>query len=230
MRRVVQNIIRQYRMPAESKGAPQMIRATVVSSITMLILSVSRPTAQSAHQHGSPDPHGGSVAALTYAELQHTYDQLAAARKATDRYQDVRVAEADGYRAVGPNVPGMGTHYVRHTGTTTFSVTEPPILLYERDETGPNGMRLVGVSYLLVAPAGADAQPVAPPFPKALASWHKHDNVCVLPDTTATTGLTEAQCHARNGQFTNETSWMVHAWIWKDSPAGVFSATNPLIK
>ena len=206
-----------------------MIRGTFVFT-AILILSISRPTAQSAHQHASPDLHGGSVAAVTYAELQHTNDQLAAAHQATARYQDIRVAEAEGYRAVGPNVPGMGTHYVRHTERTGFSVTEPPILLYERDATAPNGMRLVGVSYLLVATAGADGQPIESPFPRALASWHKHNNLCVLPDNGASADLTEAQCRARNGQFTNETSWMVHAWIWKDSPAGVFSPTNPLIK
>src|SRR5262245_23380349 len=115
-----------------------MIRGTFVFT-AILTLSISRPTAQSAHQHGSSDLHGGSVAVLTYAELQQTNDQLAAARKATARYQDVGVAEADGYRAVGPNVPGMGTHYVRQTERTGFSVTDPPILLYERDATAPNG-------------------------------------------------------------------------------------------
>jgi hypothetical protein len=196
----------------------------------ILMLNISRATAQSAHQHDSSELHGGPVVAVTYAELQHTSDLLAAARMATARYQDVRVAEADGYRAVGPNVRGMGTHYVRHAERTTFSITDPPILLYERDATAPNGMRLVGVSYLLVAPAGADGQPVESPFPRTLASWHKHNNVCVLSDNGATTELTEEQCRARSGQFTNETSWMVHAWIWKDSPAGVFSPTNPLIE
>jgi hypothetical protein len=206
-----------------------MLRETFVVT-AIVILSIGRPTAQSPHQHGSSDPHGGSGATVTYAELQHTSDQLAAARKATAKYQDVRVAESEGYRAVGPNVPGMGTHYVRHAERTTFSVTDPPILLYEQDATGPNGLRLVGVSYLLVAPAGADGQPIESPFPRTLASWHKHNNVCVLPDNSATTDLTEAQCRAKSGHFTNETSWMVHAWIWKDSPAGVFSPTNPLIK
>src|SRR5262245_34552505 len=214
---------------AESEGVPQMIRGMFVST-AILILSISRPTAQSPHQHGTSDAHGSSVAVVTYAELQQTSDQLAAARNATAKYQDVRVAEAEGYSAVGPNVPGMGTHYVRRTEGTSFSVSDPPILLYERDAAAPNGLRLVGVSYLLVAPAGTDGQPAQSPFPRTLASWHKHNNVCVLPDNGASTDLTEAQCRARGGQFTNETSWMVHAWIWKDSPAGVFSPTNPLIK
>ncbi len=195
-------------------------------TLTLLALAALPASTATAQMHA----HGGAVPALTYAELQRASEQLAQARQATARYQDVRAAEADGYRAIGPHVPGMGIHYVRGGGHDRFSVTEPPILLYEPDAAAPGGLRFVGVSYLLVAPMGADGQPDEPPFPKALASWHKHNNVCVLPDNSASIQLTEAQCRAQGGRFTGETSWMVHAWIWKDSPAGVFSPTNPLVK
>jgi hypothetical protein len=187
------------------------------------------------HQHQSAPPnmsagheHGTPVPAITLADLEQTTQRLIAARQATEKYQDVRTAEAAGYQAIGPNVPGMGIHYVRHSHHE-FSITEPPILLYERDPAGSGGLRLVGVSYLFVAPSDADGQPKDPPFPKALASWHKHNNVCVLPDNSASIELTESQCTTRGGRFTAETSWMVHAWIWKDSPTGVFSPTNPLV-
>jgi hypothetical protein len=176
------------------------------------------------HDHGAPVP------AVTFTELQRTAGQLATARQATEKYQDVRAAEAAGYHPIGPNVPGMGIHYVRRGDRQAFSITDPPILLYERDPTVPNGLRLVGVSYLFVAQNDADGQPVNSPFPKALASWHKHNNVCVLPDNSASVDLTESQCSAQGGRFTPETSWMLHAWIWKDSPTGVFSPTNPLVK
>jgi hypothetical protein len=186
----------------------------------------ARPPMAGATDH----EHGGAVPAITYTELEQTVRRLAAARQATEKYQDVRTAEAAGYRAVGPNVPGMGIHYVRQGDRQPFSITDPPILLYERDAAGPGGLRLVGISYLFVAPSDTDGQPTNPPFPKALANWHKHNNVCVLPDNSASVELTESQCTARGGRFTAETSWMVHAWIWKDSPAGVFSPTNPLVK
>jgi hypothetical protein len=176
------------------------------------------------HEHGVP------AVALTFTELEHTAQALAEARRATAKYQDVLVAEAAGYRAIGPSVQGMGIHYVRQANHQQFSITEPPILLYERDASVTGGLRLVGVSYLLVAPAGADGQPANPPFPRTLASWHKHNNVCVLPDNSASVDLTETECTGRKGRFTAETSWMLHAWIWKDSPAGVFSPTNPLVK
>jgi hypothetical protein len=216
--------------------------ATIVLGLTWSAAAASQSTAPASGSHpghaqrpdtpmaaGEAHPHGRAVPAITYAELQQSTEQLAAARQATAKYQDVRAAEADGYRAIGPNVPGMGTHYVRTATSTAFSITEPPILLYEKDPTTAS-LRLVGVSYLLVAPSGADGQPATSPFPKALASWHKHNNVCVLPDNRASVELTEAQCTGRGGRFTAETSWMVHAWIWKDSPTGVFSPTNPSVK
>jgi hypothetical protein len=184
------------------------------------------PSMAEAHEH----QHGAPVPAITYAELQRTAEQLAAARQATAKYQDVHVAEAAGYRAIGPDVPGMGIHYVNRADNRQFSIVNPSILLYERDETTPGGLRLVGVSYLFTAAADAEGQPINPPFPKALAAWHKHSNICVLPDNSASTELTEPQCAARGGRFTAETNWMVHAWIWKESPTGVFSPTNPLVK
>jgi hypothetical protein len=189
----------------------------------------TQPAGQPA-PHTPGHDHGAPGTAVTYAELQRTTEQLAAARDATMKYQDVRVAEADGYRPIGPHVPGMGLHYVRAGDRHAFSITNPPILLYEQDAMAPRGLRLVGVSYLLIAPSDPGGQPANAPFPKALASWHKHNNVCVLPDNSASVELTEAQCTSRGGRFTAETSWMVHAWIWKDSPTGVFSPTNPLVK
>jgi len=114
--------------------------------------------------------------------------------------------------------------------TAGFGQGCPSILLYGKDPKGSRGHHLVGVSYLLNAPVGPDGQPVNSPFPKALAQWHKHRQVCVLPNSDATVDLTEGQCKARKGEFIPETPWMVHAWIWQDSPAGVFSFTNPTVK
>jgi hypothetical protein len=198
-------------------------------TLAVLLLAVAQTTMS--HDHGDHGEHGAPVPAVSFADLQRTTEQLTAAKQATEKYQDVRVAEAAGYRLIGPDVPGMGLHYIRSgAGRGDFSIANPPILLYEPDTTQPNGKRLVGVSYLFVAPADADGQPANPPFPKALASWHKHNNVCVLPDSSASVSLSESQCTSQGGRFTAETSWMVHAWIWKDSPTGVFSGTNPLVK
>jgi hypothetical protein len=169
--------------------------------------------------------------AITLAEMKETVAELDQARNATEKYRDVRAAIADGYQAIGPDVPGMGIHYVRrHAGSDNFDVEHPPILLYEKDTSATGGLALVGVSYLYRAQAGDDGQPLNPPFPKSLAKWHRHENICVLPDNSTPPGMTEQQCAARSGHFTTETQWMVHAWIWKDSPTGVFAPSNPAVR
>ena len=174
------------------------------------------------HDHASGPP-------VSYAELKDTVSRLERARQATAKYQDARVAEADGYRAIGPDVPGMGIHYVLSAAQAGFDVEKPPILLYEKNPSAPGGFSLVGVSYLLTAAEGPDGQPLNSPFPKSLAVWHRHENICVLPDRSTPMGLSKDQCREKGGDFTAETPWMVHAWIWKDSPLGVFSPENPAV-
>lgn len=173
--------------------------------------------------------HHGNGIPVTYEELTRTAGQLEAAKRATAKYRDVRVAQADGYRAIGPDVPGMGIHYVG-SHSDGFDVEHPDILLYERSPSAPNGYALVGVSYLFVADTDTDGQPKNPPFPRSLASWHRHSDLCVFPDRSVKAHLTGDSCKAQGGAFTALTQWMIHAWIWKDSPTGVFSPTNPSVQ
>jgi hypothetical protein len=175
------------------------------------------------HQHGLAVP-------VSYAELTGTATLLETARHSTEKYKDVRTAEADGYKAIGPDVPGMGIHFVGPYGGSSFDVERPAILLYEKDSSAAGGYSLVGVSYLFTAAEGPDGQPENPPFPKTLAQWHRHINICVLADRSAHTNLSESQCTTQGGHFTAETQWMIHAWIWKDSPTGVFAPTNPTVR
>lgn len=182
------------------------------------------------HESGSMSMHEHAAGApVSYTELKATLDKLERARQSTAKYKDVRVAESDGYRAIGPDVAGMGLHYVLNAEQNGFDIEKPPILLYEKDPSVPGGYALVGVSYLLSAPAGPDGQPLNAPFPKSLAVWHRHENICVLPDRSTPHGLSEQQCVEKGGHFTGETQWMVHAWIWKDSPQGVFSPKNSTV-
>src|SRR5258708_28428515 len=151
-----------------------------VRKTALIIASVSLTTfapAQQMMDHSMAGPHmemsmgqghehHGAGVPVTYEELTKTAAQLETARRATEKYKDIRVAEADGYRAYGPNVPGMGIHYVvPHSGG--FDVERPNILLYEKDSALPGGYALVGVSYLLAAEVDADGQPKNPPFPKS---------------------------------------------------------------
>lgn len=173
---------------------------------------------QQAHSDGAP---------VTYAELKNTIAQLDRARQATAKYQDVHVAEADGYQQIGPDFPGMGVHFVRTLEPKGFDVEKPPILVYEKD-AGSGAYSLVGVVYLWNAAAGPDGQPLDSPFPKSLAHWHRHTSICMLPGLP-NPHISESECREKGGHFVAEAPWMLHAWIWKDSPLGVFSTENPAI-
>lgn len=175
-------------------------------------------------------PSHSAGTAITYAELKKTVADLDRARQATAKYQDVHQAEADGYQPVGPDVGGMGVHFVRTLDPKDFDLEKPPILLYQKDAAAPGGYSLAGVSYLWNAPEGPDGQPLNPPFPKSLARWHRHGNICVLPHIENPHGLTEEQCRAQGGQFVAQSQWLVHVWIWKENPSGVFSPENPALK
>jgi hypothetical protein len=209
------------------------IRPATALSFMLALAAVAQQGPASSEQQASGammrQSHSGG-AAISYAELKNTVSQLERARQATAKYQDVRVAEADGYRVVGPDVPGMGVHFVLTLEPNAFDIDKPPILLYQKISAAPGGYSLVGVSYLWDAPEGPDGQPLKPPFPKSLARWHRHENICVLPHLTNPHGLSEDQCRQQGGRFIAKTQWLVHAWIWKDNPSGVFSPENPALR
>lgn len=175
------------------------------------------------HEHDYP-------AAVSFGQLKDTVAQLERVRQATAKYRDVKIAEADGYKGVGVEIKGMGIHYLRELEPKAFHLEKPSMLCYEKDASRSGGYSLVGVAYLMKSEEGPDGQPVSNPFPKPLAIWHKHENVCVLPNANNiehTIKLTEDQCRHQGGHFLNE--WMLHAWVWKDSPRGVFSPSNPVV-
>ena len=210
----------------------------IISCATALFLALAlaamaqhAPAGNQDQASGGMMPHQSHSAGVpvTYADLKNTAAQLERARQATAKYQDVHVAEADGYHQIGPDFPGMGVHFVQTLEPKGFDIEKPPILIYEKTPDAPGGYSLVGVVYLWNAAAGPDGQPLDPPFPKSLARWHRHTNLCMAPGIPNPHGLTESQCREQGGRFIAEAPWMVHAWIWKDSPSGVFSDGNPAL-
>lgn len=182
---------------------------------------------QGMHHHGTHE----QPAPISLTQLRDTVTKLDHVRQVTAKYHDVKLALADGYTGVGTEIKGMGIHYLREVEVSSFDLEKPPMLVYEKDPSKPGGVNLVGVCYLLRSAEGPDGQPVDNPFPKPLAIWHKHEHVCVLSNPKNklehTIKLSEEECKARGGHFHNE--WMIHAWIWKDSPLGVFSPSNPTV-
>ena len=62
---------------------------------------------------------GAAVSALAFGATatdgESLDDQLERAREATKQYADPQVAVADGYKLMGPFVPGMGWHFLNET-------------------------------------------------------------------------------------------------------------------
>jgi hypothetical protein len=225
---------RQLRRKEEGGNQMKAIRRTMALFFVLSLTAVAQMSPVGKEQASSgatmPHPSHANGAALTYAELKNTATELERARQATAKYQDVRAAEADGYQRVGGDMPGMGIHYVLTMEPDRFDIEKPPILLYVKNSAPQGGYSLVGVGFFWNAPEGPDGQPLNSPFPKSLAVWHRHENICVLPHLENPHGLSESQCREQGGHFIAKTQWLVHAWIWKDNPTGVFSAENPALQ
>src|SRR5215469_568194 len=112
------------RICADWKNPERMILMNRVYTSVAVVLCLSlalsaqgqgQPASQAMNMHMETS-HEHSMAAtppVTFAELQTTAAQLEKARQATEKYRNVQMAEADGYKAIGPDVPGMGIHYVQ---------------------------------------------------------------------------------------------------------------------
>jgi hypothetical protein len=60
-----------------------------------------------------------------------------------------------------------------------------------------------------------------------LAQWHYHADLCFTAGGNVTITVSAKQCR---GVFQAETAWLLHVWVWKDSPEGVFSHANSLMQ
>jgi hypothetical protein len=162
---------------------------------------------------------------------------LAAVRAATERFQDVKVALAEGYIADPANMcdtaammgrpaskGAMGVHYFRPdmlgitappnprvdgNGTHT-DFNRPSILIYEPQADG--SMKLVAVENLVFKKAWEAAGNIKPPV------FHGVPYDLMADDPTTKT-IDEAH------NF--EPHYDRHVWIYRDNPNGVFAQFNP---
>jgi hypothetical protein len=141
--------------------------------------------------HGGGDPSGAFVKIV---------------RESTERFRDVRVAEAEGYHLLfgcvsGPDSGAMGMHFVNMSlvGDAVLDPTRPEIVIYEPQ---PNGrLRLIGADFLVLADAWHTANPTL--GPPELGGQLLH--------------LFEAP-----NRFGLPNFYTLHVWAWKDNPTGMF--------
>jgi hypothetical protein len=138
-------------------------------------------------------------------------------RAATARYRDRTVAEEEGYRRIGPDIPAMGEHWVQvgRLLDPAVDLERPEILTYVPVDGRP---RLVGVAWA-VALREAEAPPRVPGLP---AVWHGHAGP--VEEELLQVGHAGHGPDAEGG--TGSRVEVIHAWVWAPSPAGTYSAEN----
>jgi hypothetical protein len=164
-----------------------------------VVVAVNAP-AMSAHTHHQ------ATAADRFVPVAATND-LDAARRATEGFQDINVAKSSGYpnAASGcvsaPDGNGaMGVHFANSSligDGGQLDVTKPELLVYMPQEDG--SLRLVALEYLV---RGAD-RPATGPAPVLFGRELRWDPAL--------------------------NAWEIHAWIWRSNPSGTFADFNPKV-
>jgi hypothetical protein len=178
---------------------------------------------------------GGAVPAAASSAAAGEPD-LAAVRRATERFQDVSVALAEGYIRDPGNVcetaemmghpaqmGAMGIHYFRPdrlgitgppnprvSGTGTYTdYLAPSVLIYEPQADG--SLQLVAVENLVFEAAWKAAGNTAPPSFHGVPYDHMVDDPATAVD----------EAHMFEPHYDR------HVWVYRDNPNGVFAQLNP---
>ena len=149
--------------------------------------------AQGKHVHAAAVQENASANAL-----------VATVREATERFKDVAVADAAGYKLQFGCVSGeasgaMGLHYVNGPLVMDGELdpTKPEIVIYE---PGPNGtLKLVGADFLVLADAWNAKHSSPPEMMGQLFHLFEAPNRFGLPNF-----------------------YTLHVWAWKPNPTGMF--------
>jgi hypothetical protein len=165
----------------------------------------SRAVAQDDHSHVQAEQQ----AEMTQAQRTNANALVKIVRDSTERFKDVKVAEAEGYAlqfgcVSGDDFGAMGLHYIKgaFVKSGVLDATKPQIVIYE---AMPNGsLRLIGADYLLLA----DAWDKTHSGPPELMGQSFH--LFTTPN-----------------RFGLPAFYTLHVWAWKDNPKGAFVNWHP---
>jgi hypothetical protein len=153
---------------------------------------------------------------MTPADTQRGEQIIATMRAKLSKYEDYKLAMADGYLPYMESVPQDVYHFSNRAATVAeymgdFDLAHPGSLLYEKKTLG--GYKLVGAMY--DAPATDTPDQLDALIPLGLSHWHAHTNIC-LPR-----GVTEAD--VINGNVGNNMRPDISSAV--DSPRGMSRGT-----
>lgn len=180
-------------------------------SVIALLMSVCplQVVAQDAHSHMQAGEHQQ----LTPAQKGKAGALIKAVREATARFQDVSVAQAEGYAlqfgcVSGGDVGAMGMHFINGNlvASGVIDAAHPQIVLYEPMPNG--GVRLTGADYLVLVDTWNTMHPGASPPELMGQLFHLFD--------------------APN-RFGLPPFYTLHVWAWRENPNGAFVNWNPSV-
>jgi hypothetical protein len=116
----------------------------------------------------------------TAADAERGREIIATMRDKLAKYQDYKLALADGYEPFMPTVPQDVYHFASRDRTAaeyagSFDLASPGSLLYEKQALG--GWKLVGAMY--DGPPEATPEQLDKLIPLSLSHWHAHTNICL---------------------------------------------------
>ena len=173
---------------------------------------------------------GQAVAAFAHPQHKPTAVSMTSpARSATAKYHSLTVAQKAGYSILAdtagitciadPQMGGaMGVHYVKSdlVKDPAIAATEPEALVYAPDRHGR--LRLAALEYVVIK-ANWDANQVPP------ASYVGSRDAQAPPMLFGHTfNFTDAP-----NRYGLPPFYSLHAWIWKQNPAGTFQMWNPSV-
>ncbi|MEM7059201.1 MAG: hypothetical protein AAF557_16570 [Pseudomonadota bacterium] len=185
--------------------------------------------AEGAHNHGSHSGHVGNTMMPPPQALQ----QLNIVRNAIQRYQDIAVAKAEGWKAFGGDEPLMGQHWHLKDGPgeyisgDTLDYTRPSNLMYSEID---DRWVLTGVSFNVRIASG---EPVPEGFAGRADIWHVHDFDKAMMAATEERPLLRWLANGwlddnmRNDGRSSVA--MVHAWVTIPNPDGPFANHNRVL-
>jgi hypothetical protein len=170
-----------------------------------------------------------AISALA-CEEHETAALTAPARSATAKFHSLSIAEKAGYSILAdnagitciaePQMGAMGVHYVKGdlVKDAAIDATHPEALVYAPDRHGK--LHLAALEYVVIK-ADWDAKHVLPPslgyggvrVPQAPPWLFGHEfNFTDAPN-----------------RYGLPPFYSLHAWVWKDNPAGTFEMWNPSV-
>lgn len=137
--------------------------------------------------------------ASTHGLSRQTLCELQQAREATEKYRNFSAAMNDHYDDIDVVMPNMGYHFMKSAIVDTVFDISRPEILVYNKDHDDH-FELVAIEYAVPIDTLSNKAPEG--FTGSKDVW----------DHNTGFGL-----------------WLLHAWVWKNNPSGVFNPTNPSV-